>query len=1191
VTDLLQRVPAGVTSAWESVVPRPTIASEIAAWKSSVSTALLIVGPPGTGKSTIATAVLHDSWRQLCSAAYCQRSEPRSISPHVFIEQLVADLVDRVVGFQDALSCELRASNTGSIVGAAHVERADSGAIVAGVYVEGGQGYVADAVERLVRRPLERLGRTRDHLHRAEPIVLVDGLDEAITYYGASTIVEVIAALHDAPLRWVMTTRPDDRVLAAFPQAKRLNLHEHSTSTTAEIEMFIKRYAKDRGALRCATQYVTSIAEASEGVFLYARHAVEDLVGDDREVTDVRLPTGLTGIYRQFLSRELRAPGSAALWSRWVREVRPVLSTLAVAIAPGMTAGEVAAVCELSVRSTTDVLDLCEQYLLPTRVGGEERWTLFHASFREYLLDSSSGVVSDVDEENLILVRYFCRQRPFDDSPGSRYAAEAVLVHLQRVERVDAYREEVRRLHDLLFNDVTFLVATPPSELLLSHIRVTGHSAAGPLEVYARNTIALATQSVTSRASQMELGAIRAGRSDIAEAIAAFFPMRPWKTIGAIGLFDLYAIEFTRPELELNIWENRYRKAIVTGLSIHAGDADNDAQVVTVDTHGRARLWDFVSGQMLFETHGADAPVTCFAATKGSLGHGIAAYGDSEGYVCTLAIKDGAIKESWFDPVGREGSPDQRSAVTAIGVAAGGDGIWVVSGSAAGAISVYDGLRGQLRVAEHNAHTGPVTALVVMKDTTDKSTLVVSSGADGTKFWNVNGDPAGQPHEFSCRWARPVHTALGDYMLVGEPSGQVRLIQRGSVNQSVWTVPDNTCGVGVETTAGLAVLVGDRHGQLHQLHPGGAGGSSCRVHDGAVLAIDVTTVDDGRLSAVTAGPDNIRRRFCAEVGPSGGTMHQILRDGRWRVTSARGRPELLGYGDSASLTWFGLDGSVAGETRIKGAIESVRSLQIASLDGQPHSRPYAVIQDERQNLRGVDLVDGETWDIATAVSAYAVGWSGVDGAVVAWATFGDDIMVSPVRAHLPGIARWVGRQHGPITALQIGCGADGVPTIVTADSWGVLVSWPLDGTGFHGQFWSGLALTMFLANVPGDVQRVVTLDHESRLRAWPMSGSHWQSTDSEGVPDSWAATASVAALTSLSSEQDLLVCGDRTGALRCIDPATGLRAMADLDLSAQVIKVEANGSLVAAQTTEGIMIFRLELARIGRPEGRSPLTR
>jgi len=364
------------------------------------SPVFLLSGRPGTGKSAIAARLVQ------MSEAHVQKSDdafplPTSIDFYQFCQAFYNDTLDpirfvkalslRLAGhpaFADALKRvgirdpEVRIQQTAGTV--------EPGGIVAGVLgleLHLGNLSARVAFDRIVGQPLREL--VSEGLEESI-LILVDGLDEALTYPG-ETLVDLLGHVLDDPrdlaprVRFLLTSRSsEERVTHALGEPA-LDLIADAPANVYEVKNYAHRRLKGLDEPR-RSDLAGRIADASKGIFLYARYVIDDLPEDLEGVEDVAklpLPEDLHDVYRQFLGREL-----GRSLDTWDDDYAPLLGLLAVARGDGLTSAQLAGVTKQRSTKMRRLLRTCGQYLAGPQPDGPFR--IYHQSFRDFLLEDTT---------------------------------------------------------------------------------------------------------------------------------------------------------------------------------------------------------------------------------------------------------------------------------------------------------------------------------------------------------------------------------------------------------------------------------------------------------------------------------------------------------------------------------------------------------------------------------------------------------------------------------------------------------------------------------------------------------------------------------------------------------------------------------------------------------------------------------
>jgi WD40 repeat protein len=410
---------------------------------------LLVTGGPGTGKSMIMAwlaghgpmpedATAHEQLAQIraqVKATHFCIAASGTTAPKALAQNLAQQLTRNVPGFADALTASL--ADLVTITPVQKVEKMERGASLTGVQI--GTLNLAGLGEELsfnrtLREPLKTLYQNG---HDKPLLILVDALDEALTYTGTIDIVRLLAKLDDLPeqVRFLVTSRPDPRVLKHFRQAKRVDLIEDAPPDVDDVQAYASgRLAKADGVpVRSVGAFADRIAKAAGGIFLYAAIVLDELLPRlpslaALDLDRYPLPDGLSGLYYDFVNRELGQDED-----RWYERFKPVLGLTAVAQGDGLTRTQLAAI---SGQEVEQPLRICKQYLSGELPEGPFR--VFHQSFSDFLLEDDRNLDYHIDAPAMhqAIADYFLAvHRGKWQECKDRYALAYTVAHLAQTVR------------------------------------------------------------------------------------------------------------------------------------------------------------------------------------------------------------------------------------------------------------------------------------------------------------------------------------------------------------------------------------------------------------------------------------------------------------------------------------------------------------------------------------------------------------------------------------------------------------------------------------------------------------------------------------------------------------------------------------------------------------------------------------
>jgi WD40 repeat protein len=409
----------------------------------------MLTGEPGTGKSMIvawlagagplpgdaeARAQL-EQIRSLIKAVHFCVAASGSVSPTNFAENVANQLTHNVSGFSDALAATLEDRVRISTV--QQIGKMETGSSVTGVHIErldlGGLGEEL-SFEQALHRPLWKLYTNGYN----QPIfLLVDALDEAATYTGTIDLVRLLVKLSDLPqnVRVLVTTRPDPRVLKFYNKVKPFDPLTDAPEDVNDVRLYAyERLAELEHKPR--NKLADRIAQAAQGIFLYAHLVINDLLARLPEIPDldtVSLPKGLSGLYHDFLNREL---GSEE--DRWYATFKPLLGLIAVAQGDGLTRTQIEHILSSDVEQP---LRLCKQYLSGNLPAGPFR--LFHQSFSDFLLEDMENLDYHIDAIQMHgrITEYYLKKYDKQWKDCDPYGLRYLPTHLSEAGQAEALRE------------------------------------------------------------------------------------------------------------------------------------------------------------------------------------------------------------------------------------------------------------------------------------------------------------------------------------------------------------------------------------------------------------------------------------------------------------------------------------------------------------------------------------------------------------------------------------------------------------------------------------------------------------------------------------------------------------------------------------------------------------------------------
>lgn len=348
-------------------IERPWLSALIEQWERSDALALVVTGSTGAGKTEALRDVVER--RNVLFAHFCRARDDRRLNPCALVEDLSARIARMSPAFSAALQREETRISTGDIT--VNTGPVSGDATVTAVWINGKHLFAREMFDRLVRRPWDSLTPQE---RPSTPLIVVDALDESLSWRGADTIAALMTAVVAAPprgMRFLLSTRHLPEVTRGLIDVRQLNLDAHRAEADDDVR---------RLALRHGAEDPEAVVREAAGNMLVAYY------GGGRRLSD---------IYKDFVYRE-RCRGE----SHWRRLLRPVLATMGVLRSQGATAAEIAALLGMTTLEARDALADLGSFV---RSDTQGRWTIWHESFRDYVVADQE--IGSGPEQDLVLAR------------------------------------------------------------------------------------------------------------------------------------------------------------------------------------------------------------------------------------------------------------------------------------------------------------------------------------------------------------------------------------------------------------------------------------------------------------------------------------------------------------------------------------------------------------------------------------------------------------------------------------------------------------------------------------------------------------------------------------------------------------------------------------------------------------------
>ena len=428
----------------EGFIGREWIFEEIDRWlQQDDQRFFILTGEPGIGKSAIA-AQLTQIRQDIAAYHFCIARRSGTIEPNNVLLSLAAQLVEYFPDYAETLANIIKPLKLSVNVEITIQNIKDStvrGVVINNLHTQNPQ----EALNIILRQALAALPTPPEQ----PTLILIDSLDEAVTFSDKNNLITLLAGLNDLPpwVRLLLTSRPEDRVLVEFEPLEPHRIEEMSEQNRSDIREYVKGRVEQpafqeelsKAALVPQT-LIDETTKLSSGNFLYTKLLLNDIEAGRQALDDLSaLPKSIDEIYLAFLRRFKP--------QEWRKQYQPILGTLTVTQEP-VTEDELANFTGIDPGMLRQDLGIIRQFLdVIENNEGNTAYAIFHQSLRDYLLDKKRNKYfwCYAQGQHRLIIKYY----------------ENVSKTWQQLQKVDRYgrnhiaqhlvkAEQVEELHTLL---------------------------------------------------------------------------------------------------------------------------------------------------------------------------------------------------------------------------------------------------------------------------------------------------------------------------------------------------------------------------------------------------------------------------------------------------------------------------------------------------------------------------------------------------------------------------------------------------------------------------------------------------------------------------------------------------------------------------------------------------------------------
>ncbi|PSB33706.1 WD40 repeat domain-containing protein [Stenomitos frigidus] len=593
----------------------------------------ILVGKPGAGKSAVA-AYLTKIRPDIVAHHFCIARRNNTIDPNSVLLSLAAQLVENLPGYAEALVNTITPLHLSVSVSIDIEIIRDSQ--VRGVIIEHlHTNNPGEALDIILHRPILAISSQIQ-----EPIlILLDALDEAIAFSSNDNLVRLLASANDLSsyVRFLCTTRSEQRVWSYLDISKiyRYDLKNQSSTIYRYINSRLSRNAlqiKIQNLQNTREIFTNELLEKSQDNFLYVKLLLDEIESDRYSINELAsLPSGLNKIYSEFINRSLE--GVSRNYSKLI------LGILAVAREP-LSQQQISQFTGVELEDVGEQIRVIRQFFDVFDSGLEEKYTLFHQSFRDYLIDSKNkpDFWCDPTRQHQRIVNFYWSDKKVwsQEHASDRYLWNYLPYHLSQATQDEQLRSlllnfewlqaklnatNIHRLiadYDLLSNDQDLVLVQQALRLSIGVIEQDSRQLAsqllGRLITFPTKDIQLLIEQIAERQTAFPwfrcltasltppggaLVGTCCGHNSYVSSIAWIPRQRQMVSASRDYTLRLWNVDSTQCLRVLKGHENWIRGVVVTSSGDYAISVSDDATV---------KQWDLKSGesQNILEAHNGD---------------------------------------------------------------------------------------------------------------------------------------------------------------------------------------------------------------------------------------------------------------------------------------------------------------------------------------------------------------------------------------------------------------------------------------------------------------------------------------------------------------------------------------------------------------------------------------------------------